>query len=255
MRLENKVALVTGSSTGIGRGIALRLAQEGADVIINSHREDDNARATLAEVKTHGRRACFISADVANVEAGRRLVQESITQMGRLDILVNNAGVQKNAPFLQATESDYDWVVGVNLKGPFFITQAFAQHLVDTGRNGRVVNNSSVHEELAFPNFTSYCASKGGMKMLMRNLAVELAPYGITVNNVAPGAIETPINQSLLNQPDKLSALMENIPANRLGRVEDVAGAVAYLASADADYITGTTLVVDGGLLRHYSEQ
>ncbi|MGA6098183.1 SDR family NAD(P)-dependent oxidoreductase [Stutzerimonas marianensis] len=255
MKLENKVALVTGGSQGIGRGIALRLAEEGADLVINSRHENDQARETLAQIRDLGRRACFIPADVGVVADCRRLVERAIEQMGRLDILVNNAGVQTHASFLDASEEDYDQVLDINLRGPFFLAQAFARHVRDRGHRGRIINNSSVHEELPHPNFTAYCASKGGMKMLMRNIAIELAPLGITVNNIAPGAIETPINRDLMNQPEKLDTLLQNIPANRLGQPRDVAGAVAFLASDDADYITGATLVVDGGLLWNYSEQ
>lgn len=255
MKLQNKVALVTGATQGIGRGIALRLAREGADVVINSRGEDDDSRETLALLLAEGRRAVFIAADLAHVADGQRLVAEAIAQMGTLDILVNNAGVQQHAAFLDAEPADYDRVLAVNLRAPFFVTQAFARYRVEQGGGGCIINNSSVHEELPFPNFTSYCASKGGLKMLARNLALELAPHGIRVNNVAPGAIETPINQALMNRPDTLARLLENIPAGRLGQPRDVAGAVAFLASADADYITGTTLVVDGGLLWQYSEQ
>jgi glucose 1-dehydrogenase len=255
MKLQNKVALVTGSSQGIGRGIAVRLAEEGADLVINGRHDDGDSRKTLEQVHALGRRACFIAADVGVVAECQRLVGQAIEQMGRLDILVNNAGVQRHSPFLDASEADYDLVLNVNLRGPFFIAQAFARYLRDSGRGGRIINNSSVHEELPFPNFTGYCASKGGLKMLMRNLAIELAPLGITVNNVAPGAIETPINRELLNQPEKLAGLLDNIPAGRLGQPRDVAGAVAFLASDEADYITGTTLVIDGGLLWNYSEQ
>ncbi|MCD1607497.1 SDR family NAD(P)-dependent oxidoreductase [Stutzerimonas kunmingensis] len=255
MRLQNQVALVTGSTHGIGLGIAVRLAEEGADVVINGREEDDEARASLEQVRAVGRRVCFIAADVSQVEQCQRLVRESVERMGRLDILVNNAGVQAHAAFLDAEEDDYDRVLDVNLRGPFFLAQAFARYLREQGRGGRIINNSSVHEELPHPNFTAYCASKGGLKMLMRNIAIELAPLGITVNNVAPGAVETPINRELMNQPEKLDSLLQNIPAGRLGRPRDVAGVVAFLASPDADYITGTTLVVDGGLLWNYSEQ
>jgi glucose 1-dehydrogenase len=255
MKLQNKVALVTGSSQGIGRGIALRLAEEGADLVINGRHDDDEVRSTLEQVRALGRRVCFIAADVGVVAECQRLVAQAVEQMGRLDILVNNAGVQRHGAFIDASEADYDLVLNINLRGPFFISQAFARHLRDTGRPGRIINNSSVHEELPHPNFTGYCASKGGMKMLMRNLAIELAPLGITVNNVAPGAIETPINKALMNQPEKLAGLLDNIPAGRLGQPRDVAGAVAFLASDEADYITGTTLVIDGGLLWNYSEQ
>lgn len=255
MKLQHKVALVTGSSQGIGLGIARRLAEEGADVVLNSRHDDEQARDAVAQLQALGRRACFIAADVGEVADCRRLVAQAIEQMGRLDVLVNNAGIQTHAGFLEADEADYDKVLDVNLRGPFFLSQAFARHLRDSGRGGRIINNSSVHEELPFPNFSSYCASKGGLKMLMRNLAIELAPLGITVNNIAPGAIETPINRELMNEPDKLGKLLDNIPAGRLGQPRDVAGAVAFLASDDAGYVTGTTLVVDGGLLWNYSEQ
>lgn len=255
MKLQNRIALVTGSTQGIGRGIAVRLAEAGADLVINGREDSDEAQETLEQVRAIGRRACFIAANVGVVAECRRLVDEAVAQMGQLDILVNNAGMQKHSPFLDVEEADYDQVLEVNLRGPFFLAQAFARRLRDSGRGGRIINNSSVHEELPFPNFTSYCVSKGGLKMLMRNLAIELAPLGITVNNIAPGAIETPINSSLMNQPDKLARLLENIPAGRLGQPHDVAGAVAFLASDEASYITGTTLVIDGGLLWNYSEQ
>jgi glucose 1-dehydrogenase len=175
--------------------------------------------------------------------------------MGRIDILVNNAGIEKHAAFWDTSEADYDQVVGVNQKGVFFTTQAFVRHLRQTGRGGKIINISSVHEELPMPNFTSYCASKGGVMMMMRNLSLELAPLGITINNIAPGAIETPMNAHLLNSPKLLHALLDNIPLRRLGKPEDVAGVAAFLASADADYITGTTVRIDGGLLWNYQEQ
>jgi glucose 1-dehydrogenase len=143
----------------------------------------------------------------------------------------------------------------VNRKGVYFATQAFVRHLMETKRGGKVINMSSVHEELPFPHFTSYCMSKGGVKMMTRNLSIELAPLGITINSIAPGAIETPINSKLLNDPAKLNALLANIPLKRLGKPGDIAGIAAFLASADADYITGTTIFADGGLLWNYEEQ
>ncbi|MCX7594819.1 MAG: glucose 1-dehydrogenase, partial [Fischerella sp.] len=254
MKLEGKVALVTGSSQGIGQAIAVRLAQEGADIAINYRSHPEGAKETLSKVEATGRSGYIIQADMGSVSEVRRLISSSIEHFGKLDILVNNSGIEKHASFWEVTEADYDSVLNVNLKGVFFATQAIVHHLMKTKRPGKVINISSVHEELPFPHFTSYCISKGGVKMMMRNLAVELGSFGITINNVAPGAIETPINKRLLNDPGKLDALLNNIPLGRLGKPEDVASLVAFLASPDADYVTGTTLFVDGALLWNYQE-
>ncbi|MEL6381979.1 MAG: glucose 1-dehydrogenase [Cyanobacteria bacterium J06626_18] len=267
MKLDGKVALVTGSSQGIGQAIAIRLAQEGARVVVNYRSSPEGAEKTVEQIKSTGGnchlatgccdndRGYSIGADVGIVEDVQRLVSESIEHYGHLDILVNNAGIEKHAPFWEVTEKQFNAVLNVNLKGVFFATQALVQHLMETKRPGKIINISSVHEELPFPNFAAYCASKGGLKMLTRNLAVELAPYDITINNVAPGAIETPINTDLLNNPEKLNALLKNIPLGRLGQPNDVSGLVTFLASDDASYITGSTFFVDGGLTWNYQEQ
>lgn len=263
MKLQGKVALVTGGSQGIGQAIAIKLAEEGAKVVINYRSHPEGAEETVAKIQGLGKGECFackgmasaVKSDVSDIEQVRFLVHSAISNFGQLDILVNNAGVERHAPFWEVTEKDYDLVMNTNLKGAFFSAQEFAKYLIENKRSGNIINISSVHEDLPFPNFAAYCLSKGGMKMMARNLAVELGPYGITVNNVAPGAIETPINSKLLNDPEKLNALLQNIPLNRLGQPNDVASLVAFLGSDDAAYITGTTFFVDGGLLWNYHEQ
>lgn len=256
MRLSGKKALVTGAGQGIGQAIAVRFAQEGADVAIDYPAGGRApAEATAAQIEKAGHRAPLIQRDVSVPADAQRMVNEAVTALEGLDILVNNAGIERNASFLEIPEKDYRSVIAVDLDGPFFATQAFARHRRDAKQVGKVINISSVHEELPFPHFTAYCMAKGGLKMMMRNLAIELAPLGITVNNIAPGAIETPINTKLLSDPKLLNPLLDNIPLRRLGKTSDVAGVAAFLASADADYITGATIVVDGGLLWNYSEQ
>jgi len=255
MRLKGKNALITGSSRGIGRGIALRFAEEGANIAINYVGSVAAAEETLAAVTARGVRGVILPGDVSRVDDVRKLVANAARELGPLDVLVNNAGVEKHAPFWDVCECDYDKVLDINLKGAFFAAQAMVRHLRDEGRGGRIINISSVHEELAFPNFSAYCASKGALRMLTRNLAVELGPLGIAINNIAPGAIETPINTKLLHDPTKLSALLTHIPSGRLGQPEDVAGLAVFLASNEASYVTGSTFFVDGGLSVFYQEQ
>lgn len=254
-RLAGKVAIVTGSSSGIGQSIAIRFAWEGAQVVVDYVGHPEGADDTRAQIEKAGGKAITVRADVSKSADTQNLVDQAWQQLGRCDILVNNAGIEKEAAFWDVTEEDYDAVLHVNLKGAFFLTQAFVRRLRDAKAPGRVINISSVHEDMVFPNFSTYCASKGGMRMLMRDLAVELGPLGITVNNIAPGAINTPINTSLLADKPKLNALLANIPLGRLGKPEDVASLAAFLASDEAGYITGSTYVVDGGLMRNYHEQ
>lgn len=254
-KFNSKTVLITGSGRGIGRAIAVKFAQEGANVVVNDLRDDDNARETMRQIESTGAKAIFLQADISNTENLPVLVQKSVEAFGNLDILVNNAGIEIHAPFWEVTEQQYDIVMNVNLKGMFFLTQAFVKYLKNKNQAGVIVNNSSVHEELPFPNFAPYCASKGGMQMVMRNLAVEIAPLNIRINNVAPGAIRTPINAELLSKPELLVALQNNISMRRLGEPEDVANIVAFLASDESKYVTGSTYYVDGGLAYHYTEQ
>jgi glucose 1-dehydrogenase len=253
--LEGKVAAITGGNQGIGLGIAERFVQEGAAVAICYRSDKEGSELVASNLRNAGGRVIAIQADVSKLADGPRFIAETVSQLGALDIFVNNAGVEKRANFWDVTEADYDFVLDVNLKGLFFFTQAMVRYLMQAKRPGKIINISSVHEELPFPHFSSYCASKGGVKMLTRNLSIELAPFGITINNIAPGAIETPINKNLLNDPAKLNGLLENIPLKRLGKPEDVASIAAFLASDESSYVTGTTFVVDGGLTWNYEEQ
>lgn len=253
--LQGKVAVVTGASSGIGQGIAKVFAEEGAKVVIDYIGHPEGADETLAMVKKAGSDGVIVQADVTKMDDIRKLVDTAYSQFGSLEVLVNNAGMEKKAPFGEVAEADYDKVLDVNLKGPFFLTQYFTQKLIAAGKPGRIVNISSVHEDMVFPGFSTYCVSKGGLRMLMRDLAVELGPHNITVNNIAPGAIETPINKNLMANKGEMTALLRNIPLNRLGTPEDVANLAAFLASEKAGYVTGATYVIDGGLMRSYHEQ
>ena len=254
-RLKDRIAVVTGSSSGIGQGIAVRFAQEGARVVVNYMGHPEGADQTVDAIQKAGGHAVVCQADVTRMEHVHKLIDAAWQTYGGCDILVNNAGMEKEANFWEVTEADYDKVLAVNLKGPFFLTQYFVQKLLAANKAGRIINISSVHEDMVFPHFSTYCASKGGIRMLMRDLAVELGPKNITVNNIAPGAIITPMNTKLSNDKTLLDRLLQNIPLGRLGTVDDVAGLAAFLASDEAAYITGSTYVIDGGLMRNYHEQ
>jgi glucose 1-dehydrogenase len=255
MQLQDRNALITGGDQGIGQAIALAFAEKGANVAVNFRKNRQGADETAGLIRKLGRKAAVLQADVGHIAEARKLVEDAIAALGPLDVLVNNAGIEKRASFLDVTEEDYRAVVEVDMTAPFFLAQTFVRHLVDARRPGKIINISSVHEELPFPHFTPYCMAKGGLRMMMRNLAVELGSCGITVNNIAPGAIETPINKELMANPELLKKVTKNIPLGRIGKPEDVASLAVFLASSDADYVTGSTFYVDGGLLWNYTEQ
>jgi glucose 1-dehydrogenase len=255
MRLQGKVAIVTGGGSGLGQGIAKRLGCEGAKVIINYLSSEAGAYETRRTIEACGSKGEVVRADVTKTDDLRKLVDAAWEKFGSADILVNNSGMEKRSDFWDTPEEEYDMQMAVNLRGPFFLAQAFVRRLRAAKKPGRIINISSVHEDMAFPGFTAYCCSKGGLRMMMHNLTVELGPLGITVNNIAPGAIVTPINKALLEDKTKLDALLQKIPLGRLGTTDDVAGMVAWLASDEASYVTGGTFLIDGGLMRDYHEQ
>jgi len=250
MDLKGKVALVTGAASGIGKSIALELGKQGAAVVVNYHSDHDPGQPAVDEITRAVGQAVAIQADVSKSEDVNRLFSQAIAKFDRVDVLVNNAGIEKQAPFLEVAEADWDAVISVDLKGPFLCSQAAARDMVRRGARGTIINISSVHEDLAFPGYAPYCAAKGGLRMLCRDLALELAPHNINVVNVGPGAIATPINMATLEDSGKAEALRREIPLGRIGTPEEVATLVAYLASDAASYITGTTIFIDGGLMR-----
>ena len=253
--LEGRVAIVTGAGSGIGQNIALRLSKEGARVVVDYIGSDAGAQQTVEAITQAGGTATSFLADVTRQDQLQALVDAAYSNYGSCDILVNNAGMEKKAAFWDVTEEDYEKVLNVNLKGPFFLTQAFVRRLREAKKKGRIINISSVHEDMAFPGFATYCISKGGLRMMMRDLSVELGPLGITINNVAPGAVKTPINAGLLKNEEELAELRKNIPLGYMASVEDISGLVAFLASDEASYVNGATFTIDGGLSRSYHEQ
>jgi glucose 1-dehydrogenase len=249
MRLKDKVALITGASSGIGKAIATRFAAEGAHVAVNYRPgSTEDVRAAEAEAGSFGSASIAVAADVSKRDDVERMVQEIVGKLGRLDIAVNNAGIEIKKPFLEVTDAEWNKVIAVNLFGSYLVSQVAARQMVRQGEGGKLIFISSVHEDIPFPEYTAYCASKGGVRMMMRNLAMELAEHKINVNNIAPGAIATPINQAVLDDPVAMKNAVSEIPWGRFGRPEEVASVAVFLASAEAEYVTGSTYYVDGGL-------
>ena len=246
MDLKGKVALVTGAASGIGLAVARNLAGAGATVAINHLGGGAHAAALAGSLPG----AIAIEADVSRRADVDAMMARVVTELGGLDILVNNAGISDDSPFLGTAEEAWDRVIAINLKGPFLCAQAAARAMIPRG-GGAIVNVSSIHEDVPMPYGAAYSASKGGLRMLMRTLALELAPHGIRVNNVAPGAISTPMNDALLHDPDRMRVLQSVVPLARIGTAEEVARVVGFLASDAASYVTGATYGVDGGLIRY----
>jgi NAD(P)-dependent dehydrogenase (short-subunit alcohol dehydrogenase family) len=245
LALESKVALVTGASKGVGKGIALELARAGANIVVNYNTDSTGADATLGEIRGMGREAIAVQANVGSASDVDRMFRKALETFPRLDILVNNAGVQTWKPLLDLTEAEWDRTIDINLKGCFLCTQRAARHMRELG-GGRIVNIGSGCNKVAFPNLVDYTASKGGIEMLTKSAAVELGRFQITVNCVAPGAVE--IERTKSEAGDYAGTWAKLTPLGRVGQPSDVGRAVVFLASPAAEFITGQTIWVDGGL-------
>jgi NAD(P)-dependent dehydrogenase (short-subunit alcohol dehydrogenase family) len=242
-----RFAIVTGSDSGIGRATAVRLAQDGCDVGITWHRDEDGANETADEVRSHGRNAVVRRSDTSSVEDAIRMVDELAEQLGGLDIFVNNAGTGHRTPVLDITLEEWRRVTETDLTGAFFAAQAAAKRMVDQGRGGRIINTTSVHEHVPLKGSVAYTAAKHGLGGVTKVMALELAVHGITVNSVAPGEIATPMTGQPNGNPHDEER--PGIPAQRPGDAREIAAAIAYLASPEASYTTGATFVIDGGML------
>jgi glucose 1-dehydrogenase len=253
--LRGQKALVTGASSGIGRGVALALAEAGADVVVNYSSGEDKARAVCNEAEKFGVRAIAVGADVSDEAQVQRMFARMLDEFGTIDILVNNAGLQQDAPFEQLTLQQWNRVIGVNLTGQFLCSREAVREFKRRGVRkdvscaaGKILCISSVHEVIPWAGHVNYAASKGGVMLMMKSIAQEVAPYRIRVNSICPGAIRTPINMQAWDTPEAYNELLKLIPYKRIGEPEEIGRAAVWLASDYADYVHGVSLFVDGGM-------
>lgn len=253
--LQGQKALVTGANSGIGRGVALALGRAGADVVVNYVTDRDAAEAVADEIKSHGVRAYAHHADVSQEDQVIEMFQRAITELGTIDILVNNAGLQRDAPLVEMTLEQWNTVINVNLTGQFLCCREAVKEFKRRGVRkdiscaaGKIICISSVHEVIPWSGHVNYAASKGGVELMMKSIAQEVAPERIRVNSIAPGAIRTPINKPAWDSPAAYNKLLELIPYQRIGEVDDIAQPVVWLASDYADYVNGATIFIDGGM-------
>ena len=245
--LSGKVALVTGGRRGIGRGVCLALAAEGADVAVNDVEGAEQAEAVAQEVRELGGRAAVVMADVAQPAQVQAMVEGVVEELGGLDILVNNAGVESIIPFLEITPEEWERVTNINLRGEFLCAQAAVRHMISSGKGGAIVNIGSVQAGMVLPGRAHYAPSKRGVEALTANLAVELAEHNIRVNCINPGLIDTDMTSWVLKDPEILPIVLENIALKRAGEPDEIGQVAAFLASDKASYVTGQSLYVDGG--------
>lgn len=248
MLLEGKTIVVTGGNSGIGEQICLAAAAEGANIVIDYVAHPDATDSLIKRIEDAGGHAVGVDADITKSADLHSMVQKAVDSFGSLDVLVNNAGMEDRKSLLEETEEGYDKVMAVNMKSAFFGTQAAAKQFIAQGSGGLVLNISSVHEDWPMPGNLAYCVSKGGMRMLARSGGVELGPHNVRIVNIAPGAVDTPINTATTSDPEKLKQLDDAIPLGRPAKPHEIAEVVVFLASGKAAYMTSTTVTIDGGI-------
>ncbi|WP_324674196.1 SDR family oxidoreductase [Hymenobacter sp. GOD-10R] len=254
-RLINQVAIVTGASSGIGAGVAKSLAADGATIVVNYHSDEEGANKTKQEIEDLGGKAIIMQADVSKEEEVQKMFKQTIEQLGTVHILINNSGLQDDAKFVDMTLEQWNKVISVNLTGQFLCAREAAREFIRRGpqpeiskATGKIICMSSVHEVIPWAGHVNYATSKGGIMLMMKSIAQELAPHKIRVNSIGPGAIATPINLSARDTPEEEKSLLTLIPYGRIGEPKDIGDVAAWLASDEADYVTGTTIFADGGM-------
>lgn len=251
MKLTGKVAIVTGGDSGIGKAVSLALAREGASVVLDYFGNEQPAIEAVDEIQNFGGKAYAVAADISKEDEVAELAAKAIQHFGGIDILINNAGIEHKEPFLETPLDSWNKVIAINLTGAWICSQAVAKQMVKQKRGGRIINISSIHEDLAMPTNAPYCASKGGVRMLMRTIALELAEHGITVNDICPGAVDTPMDANLKRDRKEYADLLSEIPLRRMAKPEEIAGLCVFLASESGAYITGASYKIDGGMTKH----
>ena len=247
MKLEGKIAVVTGAARGIGRGIAEVFAEEGADVVVNDIRVDDDAEDVARSIRAKGRRSMTVQADVANRQQVEAMFEKVWSEFGPVDILVNNAGIETITPFLELTDEQWTRVTDVDLRGPWLCSQVFCRRIVAEGRKANIVNIGSIQAAKILPGRTHYAPAKLGIEALTRNMSAEMTPLGIRVNCVHPGFIATDMTAWIVKDPKILPGIVAQISVGRPGEPRDIGTVVAFLASDESSYVTGQSLHVDGG--------
>lgn len=249
--LKGKVVIITGGASGLGKAMAERFGKEGAKVVINYHSDKHDHEEVLKQIRSSGGEAVAVQGDVSKEEEVKKIIAFAVEQFGSIDIMVNNAGVENEVPTEKLSLEDWNKVIDVNLTGMFLGSREAVKYMVENSIKGNIINISSVHDRIPWPHFVHYAASKGGVKMMSETMALEYAPRGIRINNISPGAIDTPINAEKFKDPEAKKGVLNLIPMGYIGKPEEIAACAAWLASSESSYVTGHTIYADGGMTKY----